>query len=170
LDEWERVVRGELGQLVFGVDGESMESVVLDLLRRRGLSLGLAESVTGGLVAARLTAVPGASDVLRGSIVSYASGVKFELLRVPPGPVVTADAAAAMAAGARVALGADVGLALTGVAGPAEQEGVSVGTVHVGIESPRGAVSRSLRLGRERDQVRQFAVISALDLLRRHLA
>ena len=83
-----------------------MESVVLDLLRTRGLTLGLAESVTGGLVAGRLTDVPGASDVVRGSIVSYASEVKFDLLDVPPGPVVNEATAMAMAAGARRVLDA----------------------------------------------------------------
>ena len=113
--------------IVFGVDDETMESVVLDLLRARGLSLGLAESVTGGLVAGRLTGVPGASDVFRGSIVSYASEVKFDLLGVPEGPVVSEAAARQMAGGAQRVLGADVGLALTGVAGPAEQDGMPVG-------------------------------------------
>jgi nicotinamide-nucleotide amidase len=114
--------------------------------------------------------VPGASDVLRGAIVSYASDVKHALLDVPPGPVVSEDAAAAMAEGARRTLGADVGLALTGVAGPAEQEGVAVGTVCLGLalaESP--PVTTTVRLPGQRDQIRQYAVISSLDLLRRQL-
>ena len=126
-------MRAMLGPLVFGVDDDTMESVVLDLLRQRGLTLGLAESVTGGLVAGRLTGVPGASDVVRGSIVSYASEVKFDLLGVPAGPVVNEAAGEAMAVGARRVLGADVGLALTGVAGPAEQDGQPVGTLYVGL-------------------------------------
>ncbi len=105
LDRWEVEIRSILGPQVFGVDEQSMESVVLDLLRERGLTLGLAESVTGGLVAARLTEIAGASDVLRGSIVSYASDVKFDLLGVPAGPVVSEEAAAAMAAGAQRVLG-----------------------------------------------------------------
>jgi len=166
---WEEEVRSLLGPLVFGADGDSMESVVLGSLRQRGLTLGLAESLTGGLVASRLTGVAGASDVVRGSIVSYASDVKFELLGVAPGPVVNEAVAAAMAVGARRTLGADVGLALTGVAGPTEQEGVEVGTVCVGVALPTGVDTRTLRLGRQREQVRQFAVISALDLLRRRL-
>src|SRR6476659_3067624 len=115
---WEAEIGDLLGPLVFGFDDDTMESVVLDLLRQRGLSLGLAESVTGGLVAARLTSVAGASDVFRGSIVSYASEVKVDVLGVPEGPVVTPEAAAAMSLGAQRVLGADVGLALTGVAGP----------------------------------------------------
>ena len=154
---------------MFGIDDDTMESVVLDLLRERGLTLGLAESVTGGLVAARLTGVPGASDVVRGSIVSYASDVKFDLLGVPEGPVVTAEAAAEMAVGCARVLGADVGLALTGVAGPAEQEGQPVGTLHVGVASDDGVTTTSLRLPGPRDQMRQFSVISSLDVLRRQL-
>ena len=170
LDEWAAEVRGRLGSLVFGADDESMESVVLDLLRTQGLTLGIAESVTGGLVAARLTEISGASDVLRGSVVSYASEVKFGLLDVTPGPVVNAAAATEMADGARRALGSSVGLAVTGVAGPAEQDDVPVGTVFVAV-AVAGAetVTRELRLPGQRDQIRQFAVIGALDLLRRQL-
>ncbi|HWM21816.1 MAG TPA: CinA family nicotinamide mononucleotide deamidase-related protein, partial [Ilumatobacteraceae bacterium] len=111
LDELEQRIRSELGELVFGLDTDTMESVVLDEMRRRGLTLGLAESVTGGLVSARLTGVPGASDVLRGSIVSYASEVKRQLLGVGDGPVVSEEAALEMAEGARRVLGSDVGLA-----------------------------------------------------------
>jgi nicotinamide-nucleotide amidase len=166
---WEAEIRTRLGPMVFGIDDETMESVVLELLRQRQLTLGLAESVTGGLVAARLTGVAGASDVLRGSIVSYASDVKFDLLGVTEGPVVTPEAAAEMAAGARRVLGADIGLALTGVAGPAAQEDQPVGTLHVGIASDDGVTTTSLRLPGLRDQMRQFSVISSLDLLRRQL-
>ncbi|MFT3854010.1 MAG: competence/damage-inducible protein A [Ilumatobacteraceae bacterium] len=169
LDEWDRQVRAIVGAHVFGVDGDTMESVVLDLLADRGWTLGLAESVTGGLVAGRITGVPGASKVFRGSVVSYASEVKFDVLGVPEGPVVSEAAAAAMATGARRVLGADVAVALTGVAGPTEQDGMPVGTLCVGIETPDGAFTRTLRLPGQRDQMRQTSVISALDLLRRHL-
>ena len=170
LDQWETELRSVLGSLVFGVDDQSMESVVIDALRSQGLTLALAESVTGGLVAARLTAIAGASDVLRGSIVSYASEVKFELLDVTPGPVVNEPVAAEMAEGVRRALGSDVGLALTGVAGPTEQDDVPVGTVCIGVALPFGTSTTTVRLGREREQIRQFAVINALDFLRRKLA
>jgi nicotinamide-nucleotide amidase len=117
-----------------------------------------------------LVAIPGASDWFRGSVVSYASGVKHDVLGVPDGPVVTAEAARAMAEGARRVLGADVGLALTGVAGPDEQEGRTPGTVFVGL-ARAGAETESLEahLPGDRDRVRQYATISALDLLRRRL-
>jgi nicotinamide-nucleotide amidase len=114
--------------------------------------------------------VPGASDWFRGSVVSYASEVKYDVLGVPAGPVVTAEAARAMADGARKVLGADIGLALTGVAGPDEQEGVAPGTVIVGLALPqRDAESLVFHLPGDRERVRQYAAISALDLLRRRL-
>ncbi len=171
LDIWDRRVREVVGDVVFGVDADTMESVVLDLLRSRGLTLGLAESVTGGLVAGRLTNVAGSSDVLRGSIVSYASEVKFDVLGVTPGPVVSESVAVEMATGARRVLGSDVGLALTGVAGPADQDGMKPGTLCVGLALPDGSTqSRTLQLPGVRDQMRQLSVISALDFLRRAVA
>jgi nicotinamide-nucleotide amidase len=169
LDEWEAVVRAEIGQFVFGVDGDTMESVVLDSCRRRRLTLATAESVTGGLVAGRLTGIPGSSDVFRGSIVSYATDVKQSLLGVSEGPVVSESAAREMAAGVRDVLGADVGLSLTGVAGPAEQDGQPVGTLFVGMVGPGFDDVRLVRLPGLRDQMRQFAVITALGFLREHL-
>jgi nicotinamide-nucleotide amidase len=171
----EAIVRDVLGDLVFGVDDDTMESVVLDLLRERGLTLGVAESLTGGMIGSRLCDVPGASDVFRGSIVSYASDVKFDLLGVPEGPVVTEEAARAMALGARRVLGTDVGVAATGVAGPDEQEGRPPGTVclavAIGEPGAEGSLldSTELRLPGRRQQVREFTVISLLGLLRRHL-
>ncbi|MBI4935429.1 MAG: competence/damage-inducible protein A [Actinobacteria bacterium] len=170
IDRWDAEVRALVSDIVFGVDDDTMESVVLQLLRERGLTLGLAESVTGGLVAGRITNVAGASEVFRGGIVSYASEVKFELLGGPEGPVVSEAAAAAMAVGAQRVLGADVALALTGVAGPAEQDGMPVGTLCVGIAIGSEVTTRTLRLPGQRDQMRQMSVISALDLLRRRLS
>jgi nicotinamide-nucleotide amidase len=170
LDAEEKQVRALVGEATFGVDDDTMESVVGALLKARGLTLGLAESLTGGLVSSRLVAVPGASDWFRGSVVSYASDVKYDVLGVPAGPVVSEEAARAMAEGARRVLGADVGLALTGVAGPDEQEGRPPGTVYVGL-ARSGAETESLEahLPGDRDRVRQYATISALDLLRRRL-
>lgn len=167
---WERRLRDELGDLVFGADDDTMESVVLDLMRSRGWTIGCAESVTGGLVGARITSVPGCSDVFRGSIVSYATEVKQTLLGVAEGPVVTESAALAMARGARRVLDCDVALALTGVAGPDDQDGMPPGTLCVGLVWPEGEATRTLRLPGLREQMRQFSVINSLDWLRRTLA
>ena len=112
-------------------------------------------------------AVPGASAWFRGGVVSYASEVKFDLLDVPKGPVVSEGAALAMAAGARRALGSDVGLAITGVAGPDTQDGQPVGTIFIGVETPSGSTVSRLQLPGDRDRIRQYAAISALDVLRR---
>jgi nicotinamide-nucleotide amidase len=169
IGEWERRLREELGELVFGADDDTMESVVLDLMRARGWSLGCAESVTGGLVGARLTAISGSSEIFRGSIVSYASEVKYRVLGVPEGPVVSEEAALAMAEGARRVLECDVALALTGVAGPREQDGMPVGTLCVGLVWPHGRATRAFRLPGQREQMRQFSVINSLDWLRRTL-
>ena len=165
----EAAVRAVLGTLVFGVDRETMESVVGDMLVARGETLGLAESLTGGLVGSRCAAVRGATNWFRGSIVSYASDVKFSLLGVPEGPVVSAEAAEAMALGATKVLGTDVGLSLTGVAGPDEQDGQPVGTVFYGIARAGRVESVEVHLPGDRDRVRQFAAISLMDLLRRRL-
>ncbi len=165
----EQELRALLGDLVFGVDDETMEHAVAVLLDAHGLCLGLAESITGGLMGARLTDVAGASGFFKGSIVSYDSEVKFDLLDVPEGPVVSAAAVEAMAAGARRVLASDVGLAVTGVAGPAEQDGQPVGTVFVGVAIDDDVESVQLRLPGDRRQIREFTVISALDLLRRRL-
>jgi nicotinamide-nucleotide amidase len=170
LDEWEQKVRAAIGDIVFGIDDDTMESVVLQMLRDRGLTLGLAESVTGGLVSGRLTNIAGASDVLRGAVVSYSSEVKFDVLGVTNGPVVSSEAAVEMAVGAQRVLGADVGLSLTGVAGPAEQEGQRPGTLCIGVALPNGVTASSVvQLPGARDQMRQLSVISALDFLRRQL-
>lgn len=170
LDLWSARVQEIVGEHVFGFDDDTMESVVLQMLRERSLSLGLAESVTGGLVAARLTGIAGASDVLRGSIVSYASEVKYDLLDVTPGPVVSESAAIEMAVGARRVLGSDVALALTGVAGPTEQDGKPVGTLCIGVAIGEQRFSTTTRLPGQREQMRQMSVITALDFLRRRVA
>lgn len=166
----EAEVRRLLGQVVFGVDDETMEAAVGKLLLEQSLTLGVAESLTGGLVGSRLTAVPGASDWFRGSVVAYATEAKRKLLGVGDSPAVSEETALEMAAGTASALGADVGLSLTGVAGPAEQDGQPVGTVWIGMHLPStGDEARLLRLAGERDQIRQIATISALDWLRRSL-
>ncbi len=170
LGRWSARVASVIGEVIFGFNDDTMESVVLQMLRERGLTLALAESVTGGLVAGRLTAVAGASDVVRGGIVSYSSDVKFSLLGVTPGPVVNESVAAEMARGARAALGGDVGLALTGVAGPTEQDGMPVGTLCIGVAIGDEVHTTTARLPGQREQMRQMSVITSLDFLRRILA
>ncbi len=169
LDTEEKAIRELLGPVVFGVDDEGMEAAVGKLLVGAGWTLGVAESLTGGLVGSRISEVPGASDWFRGSIVAYAGDVKRKLLGVGDGPVVSESAAEEMALGTAATLGADVGLALTGVAGPTEQDGQPVGTVWAGLAIAGRAQARLFRLGGERQQIRQIATISALDLLRREL-
>ena len=166
LDAEEQRLREMLGDFVFGIDAENMEVVVLNTLRERGLTLAVAESLTGGLVGARLTGVPGASDVFRGAVVSYASEIKHQLLNVPDGPVVSESCAKAMAAGVRETLGADIGIATTGVAGPAEQDGQPVGTVFLGVSSQKETFAKHVLLPGARNQIREYAVISLLNLLR----
>src|SRR5207245_11218771 len=112
LDDEETELRALLGTLVFGVDEETMEQAVGSLLGAHRLTLGVAESLTGGLVGARLTNAAGASDFFRGSIVSYDNDVKFSLLGVPEGPVVSEASARAMAEGACKVLASAVGLAV----------------------------------------------------------
>lgn len=173
LDAAERDVRARLGPLAFGVDDESLEVVAGRLLRARGWTLGVAESLTGGMVGARVTDVAGASDYFRGSIVAYSTQAKAAVLGVDPallsdpGPV-SAAVARAMASGARRALDADVGLATTGVAGPAEQD-APVGTVLLAVDGPLGAADRGIGLPGGRANVRALATTAALNLLRLYL-
>jgi len=166
----ERELRQILGELVFGVDDETMESAVLDRLKSRGWTVGVAESLTGGLVGARLANVPGASAAYRGAVVAYASDVKRDVLGVTTDRVVSRDAAVQMAEGARRVLGSDVGISVTGVAGPDEQDDRPVGTVWFGVSLPgRPTEAVEARLPGDRERIRQFSAISLLDMLRRHL-
>jgi nicotinamide-nucleotide amidase len=169
LEAEESAQRAVLGDLVFGADHETIEHAVGQLLQAQGLTLGLAESLTGGLMAARVVDPPGASEFFRGGVVSYASEVKRDVLGVPDGPVVSAEAVEAMASGAVKVLGADVGLAVTGVAGPDEQEGQPVGTVYIGISMDGQVESTRVRLPGDRLQIREFTSISAFNWLRLRL-
>ncbi|GII99421.1 competence damage-inducible protein A [Sediminihabitans luteus] len=142
---------------------------LLELARRSGTTIGVAESLTGGLVTAALVAVPGASDVLRGGVTAYATDLKTELLGVDRallaehGPV-HPDVARAMAEGVALRTGALAGLATTGVAGPGPQDGHPAGTVHVAVSTAARTVVRSLRLDGGRDDVRLGAVRAVLAL------
>jgi nicotinamide-nucleotide amidase len=177
LDAEQAELKALLGVAVGGVDDEGLEVVVGRLLAGAGLRLAVAESLTGGMLSARLTAVPGASSWFAGAVVSYGEDVKRALLGVGPGPVVSAKAAGEMALGAASLLHADIGLALTGVAGPAQADGQPVGTVFVGLSGnalgaqgqPRQTEVAELSLGGNRYLVRERATTSSLDLLRRRL-
>jgi nicotinamide-nucleotide amidase len=173
LDDEETRVRAMIvnrfGDIIFGTDDETMEDAVASRLRARELTLAVAESVTGGLIASRLVNVVGASTWFRGGVVSYASDVKFDVLGVPHGPVVSATAAEAMATGVRTLLASDVGLSVTGVAGPEEQDGQPAGTVFVGVAIGERVDHVALHLPGDRPRVRSYSAISALDALRRAL-
>jgi nicotinamide-nucleotide amidase len=167
-------VRQELGDIVYGTDDETLEAVVGRLLRGRGLSLATAESLTGGLLGGRVTGIAGASDYYLGGVVAYATDAKASQLGVDSdllaaeGPV-SEPVAAAMAAGARNAFGADLGLAATGVAGPTEQSGRRVGTLCLGVADAAGTAAKTLTAPGDRTQVRLWTCSVALDLLRRRL-
>ncbi|MDQ4070848.1 MAG: competence/damage-inducible protein A [Actinomycetota bacterium] len=169
LDEEEAQLRAVLGELIFGVDDQSMERVLADLLTEQGRTVGVAESLTGGLVGARLAETEGASKWFRGSIVCYDSKVKHDLLDVPEGPVVSAEAAEAMAAGAIKALEADIGISVTGVAGPTTQDDQPVGTVFMAVAFGEEIESAEAHFPGDRQHIRQFSTISLLDMLRKRL-
>ncbi|MEU1513749.1 CinA family protein [Streptomyces sp. NPDC005811] len=163
-----------------------MNSTATDLVRLltvKGGTLAVAESLTGGLVAAEITSVPGASKVFRGSVTAYATELKQELLGVDGGLLAARGAvdpqvAAQMAAGVRKALGADWGIATTGVAGPEPQDGRPVGTVFVAVDGPSrpgtgsapGGKVEALRLNGDREEIRRESVRSVLVLLLTELA
>ncbi len=161
-----------LGDHVFGRDDDSLSSVLVAALQAAGATVAVAESLTGGLVGAALTEVPGSSAVFRGGLQVYATDLKASLADVPAEVLETHGAvspqtAKALAEGVRARLGATYGLALTGVAGPDPQEGHPVGTLHVAVAGPDGVVQRSVRLPGDRQRVRLLAVNAGLDLLRR---
>lgn len=170
-------VCAQLGDVVYGVDVDSLEAVVSQLLRQRGLTLSAAESCTGGLIAKRMTDLPGASQVFRGGVVSYVNPVKAGVLGVPQALLdqygaVSDPVARAMAEGCRRICGSDFALSVTGVAGPDRDDwNNEVGTVYIGLAYDGGVLCRkfSCGKGRGRDRVRSAAAQHAFDLLRRHL-
>lgn len=162
----ESEVRRRLGDSVFGADDETMEVVLIDMLEGLGLTIGTAESMTGGLVAAALTSVPGASKVVRGGLVAYDAELKRELLGVDDiSTVVDSETAEQMARGGRDLLGADVMVAVTGSAGPDPLE-QRAGTVVIGVSTPDRTSARELHLPGDRERVRAYSVTSALQLTR----
>lgn len=172
----EEQVKAILGDKVIGVDVDSLEEVCFALLKDRGLTVGTAESCTGGLLAKLLTDLPGSSAVFRGGVVSYTNGVKAGLLGVPQDLLdrygaVSPQVAEAMARGAKAALGCDIALSTTGVAGPdADDRGNPIGLVYLGLAWGDQCQVTEFRAGPvERERVRRQAAQTALDLLRRHL-
>ena len=175
----EAEVRGVLGDFVYGADVSGLEQVVLDALRVRGFTLGTAESCTGGLIAKRLTDLPGASAVFKGGVVSYTNEVKAGVLGVSrtlldEKGAVCAETARAMAEGARRVLGCDLALSVTGVAGPdSDERGNPVGLVYAALAAPDGCWVKELNLtslAARRDRTRNLAAHHALDMVRRWLA
>ena len=170
----EQEVRSRLGEAVFGADDDSLEGAVAGLLEERRLLLACAESLTGGSLGARITAIPEASSYFLGSAVCYSRDAKRDVLGVAEdildGPgTVSEECAIAMARGARRIYRADVGLSTTGVAGPDPLEGKAAGTLFVGLAAEGADEVRAVQAPGDRDQVRRWAEQAALDLLRRHL-
>ena len=169
-------LRAQVGESLFSEDERSIGALVLDLCRSHGLTLATAESCTGGLVAARLTAVPGSSDVFRGSVVAYADDVKERELAVPAELLaahgaVSAEVAAAMAAGVRQRLGTDVAVSVTGVAGPGGGTPEKpVGLVYLHASAPGGELWAEFSVPADRETIRVRATVAALHLLRRLLS
>ncbi|MGH2997204.1 MAG: nicotinamide-nucleotide amidohydrolase family protein, partial [Gaiellaceae bacterium] len=174
-EELARALRAPLARYLFAEDERGIEEIVLALCRSRGLTLATAESCTGGMVAERLTSVPGASDVFAGSIVTYSDSLKHHLLGVADDLLerhgaVSAEVAAAMASGARMHVGTDVAVAVTGIAGPGGGTlEKPVGLVYLHVTSPDGERARELNLPGERDAIRRRSTVAALHLTRRVL-
>ena len=171
----ETALGDRLGRFLYSTDGRTVEELVLDRCRDRGFSLATAESCTGGLIAARLTSVPGSTDVIVGGIVSYANEVKIEQLGVAPELIeehgaVSAEVAAAMASGARERLGVDVAVSVTGIAGPGGgTEEKPVGLVYFHAETPDGGHGSQFNFPGDRDSIRRRSVVASLHLVRRLL-
>jgi nicotinamide-nucleotide amidase len=175
-DELERRLAEPLDRWLFARNERPIEELVLALCRARGLSLATAESCTGGLVAERLTRVPGASDVFVGSIVAYADDVKVSALGVPRKMIeqhgaVSAEVSAAMARGVRERLGADVGVGVTGIAGPGGGTPEKpVGLVYVSVSAPGAERTIDFSYPSDRAAIRSRAAVAALHLVRRVLS
>lgn len=162
----ESEVRSRLGPSVFGTNDETIERVLLRLLADLGYTIGTAESMTGGLVAAALTSLPGSSAVVRGGLVAYDAELKQRLLGVEDTTsVVTVDVAEQMARGGRELLGADVVVSVTGSAGPEPLEHPP-GTIIIGVSTPQHTQARQMRLVGDRERVRTYATTAALHLTR----
>ena len=166
LEDEERQVRDIVGNLVFGVDDETIESVVLDMLRERGLTLAVAEITSGGLISTRMSAIDASGDVFRGSVVPVAGQVRETLLGVPHDAIGTAEAAKIMAGAVRDALGADIGISTTGLHDVDIESDLPPGTTFLGIATADGTDVQKVPFPGDRERIRQFSVISLLNFLR----
>lgn len=166
IEPMEQEVRSRLGDSVFGSDDETIERVLLRLLSDLEYSIGTAESMTGGMVTARLTDLPGSSAVVKGGLVAYDAELKQKLLGVSDiGEVVNIETAVAVARGAQALLGVDVAVSVTGSAGPQPLE-KPVGTVVIGVATPGDARAREMKFSGDRERVRTYATVAALQLTR----
>lgn len=166
IEPMESEVRALLGESVFGADNETIERVLLDLLDGLGYTIASAESMTGGLVTAALTSLPGSSAVVKGGVVAYDSDLKKTLLGIEDvSTVVTTETAEAMAQGGRSLLGADVVVSVTGSAGPAAME-KPPGTMVIGVATPDHVQAKELRMVGDRERIRTYAVTNALHFTR----
>ena len=168
-------LRSVVGEAVYGEDGDDLAAVVLDLCRAKGISIAVAESCTGGLLGARLTAVPGSSDVVRGGVIAYENGVKESVLGVSQSDLnahgaVSEPVARAMATGVKSVVAAGAALAITGVAGPAGgTDAKPVGTVWIALDYDGDIQARRYNMVGDRAEVRHRSAQAALEMLRRRL-
>jgi nicotinamide-nucleotide amidase len=175
LEDADKRIRRALDGHVYGVDGETLEKIVGGLLEERGLTLAVAESFTGGLIADRLTDIPGISRFLERGIVAYSNDAKVELLKVPADVIekhgaVSRETAEYMARGVKTSSGVDLGLSTTGIAGPAGgSDEKPVGTVYIALAAPDGIFCRKLSLRWGRRGIKEIGAQTALDMARRYL-
>lgn len=175
VDRTETAIREKLGDAIYGVDGQELEEVAGALLKQRRFKLAVAESCTGGLIGGRITSIAGSSQYFERGVVVYSNAAKTEMLGVPRDLIeehgaVSGEVAAAMAQGIRQAARTDLGLAVTGIAGPdGGTEQKPVGLVFVALATPQGVQTREFRFLGDREQVRLRASQMALDMVRRHL-
>ena len=175
ISEMEPKIRERIGDFIFGTDEQALEQVVGELLTEKQFTIALAESCTGGAVAARLTDIPGSSAYLKGSVVCYSNDVKTGLVGVPAATIrekgaVSPETARAMAEGIRQGLDATIGVGITGIAGPdggtAEKP---VGLVYIAVAGPKGTIVEEQRFAGQRSGIRTRSVNAALNLVRRYL-
>ena len=166
-------VKETLGDIIYGINTDSLENTVVTLLKEKGLTLATAESCTGGLLSKRLTDIPGVSSVYLGGVTAYSEHAKAELLGIDPDLIqkfnaVSSEIALAMANGVRLKLGADIGIGITGIAGPgSDSSGQKPGTVFIALTSKEISICKQPALFHDRDRIRTGAANHALDMIRR---